>query len=157
MSMTTAHQLPLEEWGQEGAWRKFPLPKLRNTGAPSTNWGALLNCTLYTINCTLYTFPTQFFHTIFHTIFQHNCSHHFFTQFFKLFFHKTFPTSFFTIFFHQIYSPNLSTQFFIIKFPYYFLIKLSTQFLTISLKLGGQILWKNLVEEWVKNLGGKIG
>ena len=27
----------------------------------------------------------------------------------------------------------------------------------ISLTLGGQILWKNLVEEWVKNLGGKIG
>ena len=30
---------PLEGWGISGAWQKVSLPKLRNTGAPSTNWG----------------------------------------------------------------------------------------------------------------------
>ena len=51
---------PPEGWGKAGAWEKVSLSKLRNTGAPSTNWGALLYCnffyyTLYTVPCTLYT------------------------------------------------------------------------------------------------------
>ena len=46
---------PLEEWGKAGACRKVPLPKLRNTGASSTNWKALLYCTSYTVQFTLST------------------------------------------------------------------------------------------------------
>ena len=50
---------------------KVSTPQLRNTGAPSTNWWALIYFTLYTVNCTLYTFSTQIFNTIFCTICQH--------------------------------------------------------------------------------------
>ena len=46
---------PLEGWGKAGAWQKVSLLKLRNTGAPSTKWGALLYCTLYTVHCTMNT------------------------------------------------------------------------------------------------------
>ena len=43
----------LERWGKAAAWQKFSLLKLRNTGAPSTKWGTLLFCTLYTVQCTV--------------------------------------------------------------------------------------------------------
>ena len=42
----------LEGWGKAGVWQKVSLLKLRNTGAPSTKWGALLYCTLYTVIAT---------------------------------------------------------------------------------------------------------
>ena len=49
---------PLEGWGKAGAWQKVSLLKLRNTGAPSIEWGALLyivQCKVYTVHCTVYT------------------------------------------------------------------------------------------------------
>ena len=89
---------PLEGWGKAGDWPKVSLPKLRNTGAPSTNWGALLYYTLYTVHCTLYNFPT-----------------HLFRQVFTQFFHTTFPhnvaPNFCTHIFHSNFQPYLSTQF----------------------------------------------
>ena len=88
----------LEGWGNAGALPKVLLPKLRNTGTPSTNWGALLccilyteHCKLYTVHCTMYTvhcttynvqFSHQWFQTIFQTIFPTIFSHNLRTQFF---------------------------------------------------------------------------
>ena len=85
----------------------------RNTGTPSTNWGALLYCTFYTVHCILYTvhwtlynlhcilynFPTQLFQTIF-------------DLFFHKFFHTIFPTIFITQFVNVVCSQKFSTTFF---------------------------------------------
>ena len=45
---------PLKGWVKAWFWQKVSLLKLRNTGAPSTKWGAV-HCTLYSVHCTLYT------------------------------------------------------------------------------------------------------
>ena len=114
-SPTSVHLSLLEAWHKAGACKIVPLPNLRNTWAPSTNWGSLpyftnVHCTLYTVYCTLYTvhfspytFPNQFFHTTFHTIFPHN----YYTPLFNINFLQIFSTQF-NKFFHQI-PDNFST------------------------------------------------
>ena len=63
---------PLEGWGKTGALQKVSLPKLRNTGAPSTNWGALLYCEFYTVQCTVYTLYWKLY-TVNCTLYTVNC------------------------------------------------------------------------------------
>jgi hypothetical protein len=97
----------------------------RNTGTPSTNWGALLYCTFYTVHCTLYTVYCILYtehstiYTVYCTIFPPNYFRQFSTYFF---------TNFSTQFFQQFLSPNLWTQFVHKNFPLPFFHPFSNQF-----------------------------
>ena len=76
-------QLPwttLEGWVKAWAWQKVSLLKLKNTGAPSTKWGALLYWTLYTEQCIRYTvycthYTLQYtLHTVHFTLYTVQCT-----------------------------------------------------------------------------------
>ena len=95
----------------------------RNTGTPSTNWGALLNCTFYTVHCTrLSVFCTL--NTLQFTLYTVQFSHPIISENFPPIFSQIFPHNFSNNFYHPICERSLFTKI----FHYLFFHPFSNQF-----------------------------